>query len=79
MGRIAKRTDSGNVTSEARERYGDSQGKFPIFDQRSAMSAIKLRGHSDNPNGVLERASRWASANNNSAVANMVERARERS
>lgn len=77
MGRIAKRTDSGNVTSEAREKYGDSQGKFPIFDQRSAMSAIKLRGHSDNPNGVLERASRWANANDNSAVKAMVERARE--
>ena len=77
MGRIAKRTDAGNVTSEARKRYGDSQGRFPIFDQRSAMSAIKLRGHSDNPNGVLERASQWASANNNSAVKAMIERARD--
>ena len=77
MGRIAKRTDAGNVTSEARERYGDSQGKFPIFDQKSAMSAIKLRGHSDNPNGVIERASRWANANNNSVVRAMVERARD--
>ena len=77
MGRIAKRTDAGNVTSEAREKYGDSQGKFPIFDQKSAMSAIKLRGHSDDPSGVLERASRWASANNNSAVKAMVERVGE--
>lgn len=71
------RTDSGNVTASAREKYGDSQGKFPIFDQKSAMSAIKLRGHSDDPSGVLARASRWASIHNNSAVKSMVEKARE--
>ena len=77
MSRIALRTDSGSPSTVARDKYGDSQGKFPIFDQRSAMSAIKLRGHSDNPNGVLERASQWASANNNSTVKAMIERARE--
>ena len=74
---MALRTDSGNVSSTAREKYGDKGGKFPIFDQKSAESAIRLRGHSDNPEGVLARASRWASKHNNSAVKGLIERARE--
>lgn len=56
------RTQKGNVTAEERKRSGDKKGKYPIFDHKSCMSAVRLRGHSDNPGAVLERAARWASA-----------------
>lgn len=79
MGRIAGRTEKGNVTSDAREAYGDSQGKYPIFDQRSALSAIRLRNHSNSvsPDSVLRRAQAWGKENEDTRVLNAVERARE--
>jgi hypothetical protein len=40
-----KRTKKGNVTAEARAEYGTVGDRFPIFDKRSALSALKLRGH----------------------------------
>lgn len=40
-----KRTKKGNVTAEARAQYGTVGDRFPIFDKRSALSALKLRGH----------------------------------
>jgi hypothetical protein len=40
-----KRTKKGNVTAEARAEYGTVEDRFPIFDKRSALSALKLRGH----------------------------------
>jgi hypothetical protein len=39
------RTKKGNVTAEARAEYGTVGDRFPIFDKRSALSALKLRGH----------------------------------
>lgn len=73
------RTKKGNVTAKARDEHGNKDGKYPIFDQRSAMSAIKLRHHGDGvtASSVLNRASRWASANNNESVKNAVARARK--
>lgn len=50
---MANRTKKGNVTATARKAHGDTKGRFPIFDKKSAESAIKLRGHA---NGVAERA-----------------------
>ena len=51
---MANRTKAGNVTATAREAHGDKAGRFPIFDRKSALAAIKLRGHA---NSAAERAS----------------------
>lgn len=75
---MANRTKKGNVTSEAREKHGNRKGKFPIFDEKSALSAIKLRGHADNPDSVLRRAAAWARRNNNKRVLAAVQKARSK-
>jgi len=42
------RTKKGNVTSTARKKKAVlSKGRYPIFDKKSAASAIKLRGHTN--------------------------------
>jgi len=78
VGRLAgMRTEGGNPSQKARELAGNKEGKFPIFDQKSATSAIKLRGYSDNPDSVLNRATTWGRENDNQTVLNAVERARQ--
>ncbi len=55
------RTAKGNVTAEARKQHGDKEGRFPIFDAKSAASAIKLRGHAKSPaerNSIISRAAK---------------------
>lgn len=42
---MANRTGGGNPTSGARKSSGFDDGSFPVFDEKSAKSAIKLRGH----------------------------------
>jgi hypothetical protein len=40
------RTAKGNVTQDARDDHATlSNDRFPIFDKKSAIAAIKLRGH----------------------------------
>jgi hypothetical protein len=40
------RTAKGNVTQDARDDHATlSDGRFPIFDKKSALAALKLRGH----------------------------------
>lgn len=73
---MAMRTKKGNVTATARKKAGNKQGKFPIFDQKSALSAIRLRGHGDRA-AVLRRAMAWANRHNNNAVKLAVRHARE--
>jgi len=78
---MAMRTKKGNVTSTARKKAGmkgKSKGKFPVFDVRSAMSAIKLRhnGKGVSAAAVLSKVARWASANNKQNVLNAVKKAR---
>ena len=42
----ADRTPSGSPTEKSRDDHAVlSGGRFPIFDKKSAESAIKLRGH----------------------------------
>jgi hypothetical protein len=50
------RTKKGNVTSKTRKQYG-IKGKYPIFDIKSAISAIKLRHHSKDisPKTILNK------------------------
>ncbi len=76
---MAMRSKKGNVTSEAREKTGSKGGKYPIFDQKSCVSAVKLRHHGKgiSASAVLAKASRWASAHNNSACKAAIKRARE--
>lgn len=76
---MAARTKKGNVTAKQRKKAtGSSKGKFPVFDVKSAMSAIKLRHHGKgvSPAAVLSKVARWASANNKQNVLNAVKKAR---
>lgn len=63
------RTKKGNPTSEARKKYGTKGGKYPIFDQKSCISAVKLRHHGKgiSASAVLSRASAWANKHSNAA------------
>lgn len=57
-----KRTGKGNVTAAARKRYGNKRGAFPIFDTKSARSALRLRGHAKTKaerDSIIRRASRY--------------------
>jgi hypothetical protein len=63
--RGVKRTRAGTVTAYARKRHGGTAGRFPIFDARSARSALRLRGHARTPaerRSVINRAARYAPA-----------------
>lgn len=73
------RTKNGTVTATARDKFGDKSGKYPIFDEKSALSAIKLRHHGEGvaAGSVLARASRWATTNNSQRVKDAVRKARE--
>lgn len=74
------RTGEGNVTQKARDIHGaKSDGSFPVFDQQSAMSALKLRGHrtGEARQRIVDRVAGWANSNNNAKVKNAVANARE--
>ena len=66
----SKRTKKGNVTATARKKYGNKQGKFPVFDHKSAMSALRLRNHGDgvSEESVINRVRNWAMRNHDQAV-----------
>jgi hypothetical protein len=66
---MAMRTKKGNVTKQARSKSGDKSGKFPIFDHKSCMSAVKLRHHGKgvSSGSVLSRAAAWARKNGDKA------------
>ena len=61
----ANRTEKGNITQKAREKYA-TVGKdgFPIFDKESAESAIKLRGHASKADQekIINKAAKYAPA-----------------
>lgn len=78
--KLANRTESGNVTAEAKRKYGikteSGDYKYPVFDVKSALNAIKLRNHSDvDPKRVLRHVSR--KFGNNPKVKKALENARE--
>jgi len=64
------RTGKGTVTAKARKKSGmkggGKKGKFPIFDQKSCLAAVRLRHHGKGVSAaaVLAKASRWANTNN---------------
>ena len=64
-GSKALRTRKGSVTAKARRRHGTLGKRFPIFDSRSARSALKLRGHGTSKAGrakIVRKAARYAPA-----------------
>ncbi len=58
------RTPSGAPSAEARDDHAVlSGGRFPIFDKKSAESAIKLRGHnttSEERKKIINAAAKYA-------------------
>jgi hypothetical protein len=77
-----KRTKKGNPTSKTRDKYGFKRGKrdnkYPVFDVKSALSAIRLRHHSDDvsPSAVLRKVAR-SKFSDNPRVKKKLEKARE--
>lgn len=57
-------TDKGNVKSSTRKKKAVlSEGRFPVFDKKSALSALKLRGRAKNAkerNRIIRAAARYA-------------------
>ena len=66
---MANRTSKGTVTSEARKKHGGAGGSYPIFDHKSCMSAVKLRGHRTGSAraSIISRAAAWASKHGDKA------------
>ena len=57
------RTKKGNVKAKAYKKYGNKRGAFPIFDKKSANSALKLRGHAKSKaerRSIINRAAKYA-------------------
>jgi len=58
------RTKSGGVSAAARRKHGVGKGKkFPVFDRKSAVSAIRLRGHAKSSaarKNIINRAAKYA-------------------
>lgn len=81
--RSGMRTSGGKPSAKARKKSGmkggGKRGKYPVFDQKSCISAVKLRHHGKgvSASAVLAKASAWASRNNNAACKAAVQRARE--
>lgn len=61
---MPNRTRKGNVTAATRKKHGMGKEKrFPIFDKRSALAALKLRGHAKTPTeraAIIRRAAQYA-------------------
>tara|TARA_R110002110_G_C13083456_1_gene684084 strand:+ start:68 stop:553 length:486 start_codon:yes stop_codon:yes gene_type:complete len=66
MGSLAEeteRTAKGNITQDTRDKHATvGKDKFPIFDKKSAESAIKLRGHASKANQkkIINKAAKYA-------------------
>tara|TARA_B100000530_G_scaffold277196_1_gene190281 strand:- start:300 stop:593 length:294 start_codon:yes stop_codon:yes gene_type:complete len=58
------RTAKGNVTQDARDDHATlSDDRFPIFDKKSALAALKLRGHGttdDERKKIINKAAKYA-------------------
>lgn len=72
-GTKAMRTKSGGVSAAARRKHGQ---RFPVFDQKSALSALKLRGHAASKKAVVNKVSAYATKSGNATVKAAVKRAR---
>jgi hypothetical protein len=79
---MAKRTKKGSVKASTRKRYGGGKGlkkgSYPVFDTKSANSALRLRGHAKSKKAVLAKVSRFASRTGNKALKAKVAAARKK-
>lgn len=80
-GTKANRTKRGGVSASARRKYGtkrggNRKGSFPVFDKKSARSALKLRGHAKNRSAVISKVSAYASRHNDKGLKTAVKKAR---
>ena len=61
---MQKRSPGGSIKEDVRELTATLPGdKFPIFNRRSALAALKLRGHADNEKqrlAIIARAAQFA-------------------
>ena len=61
-----KRTAKGNIPEKVRDKTATLSGdRFPIFDRKSAMSALRLRGHGTTPEErrkIINRAAKFLPA-----------------
>ena len=61
-----KRTAKGNITQDTREETATlSDDRFPIFDKKSALAALKLRGHGTTAaerKKIINKAAKYAPA-----------------
>ena len=61
---MQKRTPGGSVKEDVRELTATLPGdKYPIFNRRSALAALKLRGHADSKKqrlAIIARAAQFA-------------------
>lgn len=64
----AMRTSSGAPSQKARDSHGNNEGKYPIFDHKSAHDALQLRGHAPDPAAVIARCRAWAQAHGDKAI-----------
>ncbi len=60
-----------SISKEKRKKYGiGDTGKYPVFDHKSCVSAVKLRHHAKGDitaSRVLSHAASWARSNDDSA------------
>lgn len=80
---MAKRKRRKAISAKSRRKHGSRGGKlrkgsFPVMSERTAMSAIRLRGHGKSKKAVLDKVSRWASRTGNARIKAAVKRARKR-
>src|SRR5690349_19029015 len=64
----AMRTSSGAPSKEARDKTGGKHGEFPVFDHKSAHSALLLRGHAPDPAKIIAKVRAWANKNGDKAI-----------
>jgi len=60
---MAGRTPSGAPTAAERAKHGEKDGSFPIWDHKSAIAALKLRGHASSQkekDDIIRRAKKYA-------------------
>lgn len=78
----ALRTKSGKPSATARRRFGAAKsspnrtGSFPVFDQQSARSALRLRGKARSKKAVLNKVAAYASKAHSAPLKAAVQRAR---
>lgn len=70
-----------SISAEQRKKHGiGDTGKFPVFNHKTCMSAVKLRHHGSgiSASRVLAHAARWARKNNDKACLEAIKKAREK-